>query len=316
MAAGHYSLKARAPVWGVLPAVPYAPSFAAASLLAAAPGGEAGRSTPLGRLLWTAGAHGLLFAWATPFSALDGKRHRSADLLPSVLSHVQALLEKEEGRRGGSAPAAAAAAAATAVYAEVAADMRAGALRVFAWLLSHAFRWLYGGDIAVNLDAVARLRALAAEGATLVLLPTHKSHVDSLMLSYTNFAAGLPCPHIAAGANLSLPGGVGRIMRNCGAFFIRRTSGGAPDAAVYKKTLFSYVRALLREGLALEFFIEGGRSRDGRVNAPKLGLLAHVVDVACEGPPQVCSAARRVACKVWCPLGCRCRGGAWVRSRG
>ena len=51
--------------------------------------------------------------------------------------------------------------------------MRAGALRVFAWLLSHAFRWMYQ-TIAVNLEAVARLRALAADGATLVLLPTHK----------------------------------------------------------------------------------------------------------------------------------------------
>ena len=91
-----------------------APSFAAASLLAAGPGGEAGRSTPLGRLLRAAGARSLLLAWATPFTALDGKQHRSADLLPSVLDYVQALLEKEEGPGGASALAVEAARSQTA----------------------------------------------------------------------------------------------------------------------------------------------------------------------------------------------------------
>lgn len=49
-----------------------------------------------------------------------------------------------------------------------------------------------------------------------------------------------------------------------------------------------YAHALLAEGHSLEFFIEGGRSRDGRVISPKLGILSYVVDAVLDGAlPQV-----------------------------
>ena len=82
----------------------------------------------------------------------------------------------------------------------------------------------------------------------------------------------------AAGDNLDLPV-IGRIMRTCGAFFIRRSFKG-PDARVYKATLDAYLHSLLFRGIPIEFFIEGGRTRDGRIAAPKLGLLASCVDAA------------------------------------
>ena len=110
-------------------------------------------------------------------------------------------------------------------------------------------------------------------------MPTHKSHLDYHMLSFVLFSEGLACPHIAAGDNLDLPI-VGRIMRTCGAFFIRRATKGAPDARLYKATLDAYLHTLLFHGISTEFFIEGGRSRDGRIAAPKLGLLASCVDAA------------------------------------
>lgn len=69
-------------------------------------------------------------------------------------------------------------------------------------------------------------------------------------------------------------------MRSCGAFFIRRAVKGAPDAALYKATLDAYVHTLLRHGCAAEFFIEGGRTRDGTVSVPKLGLLSACVDAS------------------------------------
>lgn len=120
-------------------------------------------------------------------------------------------------------------------------------------------------------------QAVATRRACMVYIPAHKSHLDYLLLSYVLFASGLPCPHIAGGANLSLPL-VGRVLRVCGAFFIRRTSRGTPDSHLYKAVLAAYVHALLVSGHSLEFFIEGGRSRDGRVNSPKLGLLKMVVE--------------------------------------
>lgn len=118
-------------------------------------------------------------------------------------------------------------------------------------------------------------------------VPTHKSHLDYHMLSFVLFSEGLACPHIAAGDNLALPI-VGRIMRTCGAFFIRRSTKTAPDARLYKATLDAYLHTLLFHGISTEFFIEGGRSRDGRIAAPKLGLLASCADAAlsarCEKP--------------------------------
>lgn len=80
----------------------------------------------------------------------------------------------------------------------------------------------------------------------------------------------MPCPHIAAGKNLSFwP--LGPIFRNGGAFFIRRTFRGA---VLYSKVFSEYVFKLLEEGFNIEFFIEGGRSRTGKLLQPKLGLLS------------------------------------------
>ena len=44
-----------------------------------------------------------------------------------------------------------------------------------------------------------------------------------------------------------------------------------------------YIRAVLEEGLPLEVFIEGGRSRDGRITLPRLGILSFVVDAFLDG---------------------------------
>lgn len=73
---------------------------------------------------------------------------------------------------------------------------------------------------------------------------------------------------------------VGSIMRTCGAFFIRRSIKSCPDAALYKRTLDTYLSTLLAHGAPLEYFIEGGRARDGRIATPKLGLLTSTVDTA------------------------------------
>ena len=80
-------------------------------------------------------------------------------------------------------------------------------------------------------------------------------------------------PFIAAGANLSFfP--LGYVFRKSGAFFLRRSFRGN---AVYSEVFAKYIATLLREGLPLEFFIEGGRSRTGKMVMPKYGLLSMVL---------------------------------------
>jgi glycerol-3-phosphate O-acyltransferase len=130
---------------------------------------------------------------------------------------------------------------------------------------------------AVEIDEVGieRLRQLAKEG-TLVLLPSHKSHMDYIVLAWILYRHKMPLPSVAAGDNLNFfP--IGPILRRAGAFFIRRRFSGD---RLYSAVVDAYVRRLILDGSPLEFFLEGGRSRTGKLLPPKLGLLSIVVDAA------------------------------------
>jgi glycerol-3-phosphate O-acyltransferase len=93
--------------------------------------------------------------------------------------------------------------------------------------------------------------------------------MDYLLLSYAIFRHGYPIPHIAAGINLNMPV-VGRFLRKGGAFFIRRSLRGN---ALYTVVFMNYLAAIMARGHSLEYFIEGGRSRTGRLLQPKTGML-------------------------------------------
>lgn len=113
----------------------------------------------------------------------------------------------------------------------------------------------------------------------IVLVPCHRSHFDYVILSYLFHVNYLSPPHIAAGINLSFwP--LGPLFRGAGAFFIRRTFD---DNLLYKAVFRSYLTFLIREGYTQEFFIEGGRSRTGKILTPKLGMLGTLVDAFLRG---------------------------------
>jgi glycerol-3-phosphate O-acyltransferase len=100
--------------------------------------------------------------------------------------------------------------------------------------------------------------------------------MDYVVFAWLLYRHKLPMPVIAAGDNLNfLP--VGPVLRRAGAFFIRRKFSGD---RLYSAVVDAYVRRLLRDGFPLEFFVEGGRSRTGKLLPPKLGLLSLVVDAA------------------------------------
>jgi glycerol-3-phosphate O-acyltransferase len=112
-----------------------------------------------------------------------------------------------------------------------------------------------------------------------VLVPCHRSHFDYLILSYIFHTNYLSPPHIAAGINLSFwP--MGPLFRGAGAFFIRRTF---EDNELYKMVFRKYLSFLIREGYTQEFFIEGGRTRTGKILTPKLGMLSAIVNVFVQG---------------------------------
>jgi glycerol-3-phosphate O-acyltransferase len=112
-----------------------------------------------------------------------------------------------------------------------------------------------------------------------VLVPCHRSHFDYLILSYVFHLNYLSPPHIAAGINLSFwP--LGPLFRGAGAYFIRRSF---ENDDLYKHVFRKYLAFLIREGYTQEFFIEGGRSRTGKILTPKLGMLSAIVDAFAQG---------------------------------
>lgn len=112
-----------------------------------------------------------------------------------------------------------------------------------------------------------------------VLVPCHRSHFDYLILSYIFHLNYLSPPHIAAGINLSFwP--LGPLFRGAGAYFIRRRFG---ENELYKSVFRTYLTFLIREGYTQEFFIEGGRSRTGKILTPKLGMLSAIVEAFIDG---------------------------------
>ncbi len=130
-------------------------------------------------------------------------------------------------------------------------------------------------SIDVDKEGIERVREAAKRGG-IVLLPSHKSHVDYLVLSYVLRKHWLELPVIASGDNLAFfP--VGGLLRRGGAFFIRRSFKGDK---LYAAVVDAYIRRLIRDGWAIEFFLEGGRSRTGKLSPPQVGLLNLVVDAA------------------------------------
>lgn len=144
-------------------------------------------------------------------------------------------------------------------------------------VLDAVFNRIYDG---IEVDEVGLSRALKAASQTpLVFCPSHKSHVDYLVLSWVLWKRGNSVPLVAAGANLSFfP--LGPYLRRVGAFFLRRSFKGDK---LYTASFKAYIRKLVRDGAHQEFFLEGSRSRTGKLLQPKFGILSWEVEAVLEG---------------------------------
>lgn len=148
---------------------------------------------------------------------------------------------------------------------EIAADYSYPFILLMRRVLRRLWDRLYNGVVIHHSESLRQI----APGHTLVYLPCHRSHIDYLLLSYVLDEEGLAIPHIAAGLNLNIPL-LGPWLRRGGAFFLRRSFRGKP---LYRAVFHAYLTQMLARGTALEYFIEGGRSRTGRSLPPKLGML-------------------------------------------
>ncbi|WP_147652967.1 glycerol-3-phosphate 1-O-acyltransferase PlsB [Vulcaniibacterium gelatinicum] len=174
----------------------------------------------------------------------------------------------DQARRDGSKPAEAWKKAHAYAW-EIAADYSHPVVRSLSFLLTPVWNRIYRGVLVHHLDQLKQ----NAPGHEIVYVPCHRSHMDYLLLSYLLYTRGIVPPHIAAGINLNLPV-IGPILRRGGAFFIRRSFRGN---ALYSAVFTEYVAQLVAGGYSIEYFIEGGRSRTGRLLPPKGGMIAMTV---------------------------------------
>lgn len=150
---------------------------------------------------------------------------------------------------------------------EIAADVNYSTIQFFYVALDYLWNHVYDG-VMVKHEQLNKIRAQAGKNP-IVLVPMHRSHIDYLLISYIFYANNITFPHTCAGINMNFwP--VGTLFRKSGAFYIRRSTQGDQ---LYKETLNAYLQSLLSQDYCIEFFIEGTRSRTGKMLKPKMGIL-------------------------------------------
>jgi glycerol-3-phosphate O-acyltransferase len=152
---------------------------------------------------------------------------------------------------------------------EIAANYSQAFVTFMALLLGRLWNSLYDG---VEFEHVENLGDVG-DNAEIIYVPCHRSHMDYLLLSYIIYRKGFAVPHVAAGINLNMPV-IGRFLRKGGAFFLRRSFKGD---AFYPVVFTKYLGFMMARGHPLEYFIEGGRSRTGRLLSPRTGMLSMTV---------------------------------------
>lgn len=117
---------------------------------------------------------------------------------------------------------------------------------------------------------VEQLRTLATKG-TIVMVPTHSSNLDSILIGWAIHALGLPAFIYGAGLNLFNIKIIAYFMNSLGAFKVDRRKKNLP----YLETLKMYSGLAIEKGAHSLFFPGGTRSRSGTIEKNlKLGLLS------------------------------------------
>lgn len=124
--------------------------------------------------------------------------------------------------------------------------------------------------VYVNKLSIANAkRMLSMSRCPVLYLPSHRSYADFVLMSYICFSHDLEIPAIAAGMDFHAMVGMGSMLRNTGAFFMRRSFS---SDKMYWEVFREYIRTLVTHyHSGVEFFIEGTRSRSCKALSPKIG---------------------------------------------
>uniref|UniRef100_A0A8C5S7M0 Glycerol-3-phosphate acyltransferase 1, mitochondrial n=1 Tax=Laticauda laticaudata TaxID=8630 RepID=A0A8C5S7M0_LATLA len=162
---------------------------------------------------------------------------------------------------------------------EMVANVSPSLIRLTGWVLLKLFNSFFW-NIQIHKGQLEMVKAATELNLPLIFLPVHKSHIDYLLLTFILFCHNIKAPYIAAGNNLNIPI-FSTLIHKLGGFFIRRKLDERPDGQkdiLYRMLLHVHVEELLRQQQFLEIFLEGTRSRSGKVSCARAGLLSVVVD--------------------------------------
>lgn len=176
---------------------------------------------------------------------------------------VQALIHDNKDRKQAEA-----------IYKRLAADVRPPVAKAFAYSLRKIWRAIYD-KVVIDEVALQKIKKLKSKGP-ICYIPTHRSYIDFLVLSYILLSYGIEIPYIAARDDFLQIVLVNHLMRMSGGFFIKKNISKDP---IYFAIFSEYVKQLLRDHNSMEWFIEGTRSRTGKMLHPKTGMLSICTDV-------------------------------------
>ena len=139
--------------------------------------------------------------------------------------------------------------------------------RIGYWLAKKIARLLY--RVRVGLIEDEKYLSIDPD-STVVFVMNHRSNMDYILVAF--LAAERTTLSYAVGEWAKIwP--LQMLIRAMGAFFVRRNSGNP----LYRRVLERYIHMATREGVCQAVFLEGGLSRDGRLQTPKLGLIDYML---------------------------------------
>ncbi len=146
-------------------------------------------------------------------------------------------------------------------------------LDVYARFNSYCLGLGYEEDIVYDRAAVEKMRQTVRNYPSM-LLWTHKTYLDGMVVPKVMYDNDFPMPHMFGGANMNFPG-LGYLLHRAGAIFIKRSF---QDNELYKLTLRHYIGYLMEKRFPMNWAFEGTRSRMGKLMPPRYGLLKYVLE--------------------------------------
>jgi len=143
------------------------------------------------------------------------------------------------------------------------------AIKGFEYMISKA----YNDKIDIVPQEIKRLMKIMRQNSVAFIL-THKTYLDTAVLTTTLAHYGMPIPYTFGGKNLAIPG-FKQLGKNSGLIFIRRSF---KDDIIYKTALRHYISSLIDQGDHLTWNIEGTRSRTGKIVYPQMGILKYIME--------------------------------------